>query len=149
MERDISVVSDAALASKMPRGSGLSQDIRAQVLYNSGGLLNSERVESCLKNMHGQFPGSERQLGATWKPRQRPNTNRAQWRQASTRDQQRRFQPRGSRDGGKWLQPRARGAYLPEDANDDGEQEECKEPEEDGNAGLENPALYMDQVYME
>ena len=43
------VISDRSLASKMLRGSGLSQTQRAQVLWNSGGVYDSERMETVLK----------------------------------------------------------------------------------------------------
>ena len=42
-EQDDSVISDAALASKMLRGAGLPHASRAQVLYNAGGKYEAER----------------------------------------------------------------------------------------------------------
>lgn len=127
-EQDDSVISDAALASKMLRGAGLPYASRAQVLYNASGKYVAERIESCLRNMFGRYHESERKLGRTVKPGFR-----------KPRDQRRRFQHPGSRDGGQSfgsLHPsRKRRTFFQEDANDECEaEEEYDDNEDDGSA---------------
>ena len=56
-------VSDRTLASKMLRGSGLPRASRAQVLFNSGGLYDSDRLETVLKVTFGGIQHMERRTG--------------------------------------------------------------------------------------
>ena len=58
-----STISDEALAVKMLRGSGLVKKEKAQVLFNAGGLMESEKIETVLKITHGDIQIAERRSG--------------------------------------------------------------------------------------
>ena len=60
IEDPASSISDVALASKMLRGSGLSQRERSQVLFNCGGVYDSRRMEVVLKTAHGKLHETEK-----------------------------------------------------------------------------------------
>ena len=53
-------ISDDGLASKMLRGSGLSQKVKAQVFFNCGGVYDSKRMETVMKATYGKLHDSER-----------------------------------------------------------------------------------------
>jgi len=56
-------ISDEALAVKMLRGSGLVKKEKAQVLFNAGGLMESDKIETVLKITHGDIQIAERRSG--------------------------------------------------------------------------------------
>ena len=58
-----STISDKALSSKMLRGSGLVKGSRSQVLWNCGGLYDSERIEIVLKITYSDIQITERRTG--------------------------------------------------------------------------------------
>ena len=84
-------ISHSALAAKMLRGSGPGQKGKSQLLYNSGGKYDSERIESCLRNMYGRQHLHEKRLAST--SASRSTRSHRPFHRNLQRDPQERYKP--------------------------------------------------------
>ena len=84
-------ISDRSLASKMLRGSGLVRVARAQVLWNCGGLYDSNRMETVLKVTYSDIQKTERRTGQVVPKRNELRRSEFRGRDRSSREQQQQF----------------------------------------------------------